>query len=60
MAYLAKGQNGTQRRAHIGVISSVGAVIALLVIVEGLILHAHQCPPGWTAFDFDAPVRMHR
>jgi hypothetical protein len=32
--------------------------MALVAVVEALILvfHPHQCPPGWTQFDFDAPV----
>jgi hypothetical protein len=32
--------------------------MALVAIVEALVLifHSHQCPPGWTQFDFDAPV----
>ncbi|HUO49592.1 MAG TPA: hypothetical protein VMU09_12225, partial [Acidimicrobiales bacterium] len=32
--------------------------MALVATAEALVLvlHAHQCPPGWTSFDFDAPV----
>jgi hypothetical protein len=33
-------------------------MMTLAAIAEALvlILHPHQCPPGWTPFDFDAPV----
>lgn len=37
-----------------------GAAAALLAVGEGLVLvfHPHRCPPGWTSFDFSAPVGL--
>lgn len=48
----------TEPNRRVGPIATVGAVMALIAVLEALILilHTHHCPPGWSAFDFDAPV----
>ena len=45
-------------KRRVGPIATLGAGMALIAILEALVLifHIHHCPPGWTAFDFDAPV----
>ena len=58
MAHRLQGGSWSKRRRRIAAISTAGALMALVAIVEAMILifHGHTCPPGWTQFDFDAPV----
>ena len=50
--------NESRTNGRTGAVSTLGFVMASVAILAALILmfHTHQCPPGWTAFDFDAPV----